>query len=265
MISINGMDAVSGLSSYSANDKPVFPVNPSGETERVIGVLNDSEIEARASDKESKSAELRKKELENQVAVSEDGDTLQISEEGADKSDKAKSIKSDADTKEKKELLRDAKIKTEKKAEEARLEKEKSEKKVEILKEAVRSAKSEEKENAVSKKVSFAGLSDSDVDRLYLRGDISKSEYDAEVERRENRREGNKKELEANINNITKHYVEFEKTERFGENLKTAMSDSSSKKLDTKTRLDTIEAAEKTTEKKKAETPKKREVKVSYS
>ena len=233
MISINGMDAVSGLSSYSANDKPVFSVNPSGETERVIGVLNDSEIEARASDKESKSA--------------------------------AKSIKSDADTKEKKELLRDAKIKTEKKAEEARLEKEKSEKKVEILKEAVRSAKSEEKENAVSKKVSFAGLSDSDVDRLYLRGDISKSEYDAEVERRENRREGNKKELEANINNITKHYVEFEKTERFGENLKTAMSDSSSKKLDTKTKLDTIEAAEKTTKKKKAETPKKREVKVSYS
>lgn len=218
-----------------------------------------------------KSAGIEKKPLENQVAVSADGDTLQISPKAVAKLDaaiKETEAKDDLDKAEI-EVIGNEADKAKLKAEEvenarkeARL---KAERRAEILKEAVKNEQKKEVQAEENQSVSFAGKSDSDITRLYLEGEITKNDYDSEMSSREKLRAQAAKNDSDFVNTASEGDSKEKKVERFGNNLKAAFSEVASKTFDAITRLDTIDAAEgiKKAEQEEAKS-ERREIKFSY-
>lgn len=214
---------------------------------------------------------IKKEPLENQVAVSTDGDTLQISPKAVAKLDaviketEAKDELDKADIEVTGNEADKAKLKSEEvenMRKEARL---KAERKAEILKEAVKNEQKKEVQAEEKQAISFAGKSDSDITRLYLEGEITKNDYDSEMSSREKLRAKVEKNSSDFVNATSEGDSKEKKVERFGNNLKAAFSDVASKTFDAITRLDTIDAAEgiKKTEQEEAKS-ERREIKFSY-
>lgn len=165
--------------------------------------------------KEDKRAEERQEELENLAAVSEDGDTVQVSPEGNDRLELDKFGKVVTPKEMSKE---EAAAKAEKKAQEKKIEEKKEEEKKleakEALKETLQKAekkaeqlknfdihKSDDKkadqraqqfddeQELITQPVSTVGRTETQIKQMYAQGDISKNEYDRAIEIREDRKE----------------------------------------------------------------------------
>lgn len=260
-MAITGINTGSGYNAYT----PGGGIGSLGR-EKINGTFGSSDFGKKSV---SEKTAIEKAPLENQVAVSKDGDTLQISPKAVAKFDMA--IK-EAENKEKHaeaekfdNIDEAAKLKNEQveaARKEARL---KAERRAEILKELAKMEQKKEIRSEEKQAVSFAGKSDSDITRLYLEGEITKSDYDSEMSGREKLREQTAKKDNDFINKTSEGNKREKKIERFSKDLKAAFSDKTSKTFDAVTRLDTIEAAEGI---KKAEHEKnkagKKEIKFSY-
>ena len=212
--------------------------------------------------------------LENQVAVSPDGDTVQISKKAVAKYDAASEAKKSEklDENEQKEALGNVrKNQVELKAEQSqnarKAEKAKSEKRTAALKELAQKEQKREAEKAEDKEdISFTGKSDSDIKRLYLEGEISKNDYDSEMKVREKLREVLAKRNEDAIKMAAERNSIAKKLERFAESIKATFSDTTSRTFDAGVRLDAIDIAEGTKkERDEASKSDKKEVKFVYN
>lgn len=255
-----GINTGSGYNAYT----PRGGVGGLGQGKISISSAN-ADVGGKTVNGETRQINIEKAPLENQVAISQDGDTLQISAKAAAKFDEAiKEVKDKgkSDDNELKEFgntneadkIRLKNEEAENVRKEARL---KAERKAEVLKELTEINQKKEIKIEEKQAVSFAGKSDSDITRLYLEGEITKSDYDSEMSVREKLREQIIKKDNDFVNKTSEGDKQEKKIERFGKELKIAFSDSASKTFDAVTRLETIEAAEGT---KKAE----KEVKSSY-
>lgn len=267
-MAIIGINTGSGYNTYT----PGGGIGGAGQ-EKVNSTSKNQDFGGKGISEAGKLVSTENTPLENQVAVSPDGDTVQISpksvakfeaavkkaqnEEMSDESEiKAQGSENDADKSELKA----------KEAETARKEANlKAERRAEILKKIAETAQKNVVKTEEKQPVSFAGKSDSDITRLYLEGEITKSDYDSEMSVREKLRAKATKNDNDFVNKTSESDRIEKKIERSGKDLKVAFSDAASKTFDAVTRLDTIDAAEGT---KKAEQEKakseRREVKFSY-
>lgn len=252
-MAIIGINTGSGFNTYT-------PGGGIGQ-ERVNITSGNADFGGKGISKVGNSTITEKAPLENQVAVSPDGDTVQISPKAAAKFEAAvkevqnKEEYSETEIKEtgNKEEAYKSELKAEKSEnarKEARL---KLEKRAELLKELAeinqkKEVKADEKQN-----VSFTGKSDSDIIRLYLEGEITKSDYDSEMSSREKLRAQVTKKDNDFMNKAFEGDKIEKQLERFSKELKTAFSEDTSKTFDAVTRLNAIESAEGT---KKAENKK---------
>lgn len=230
--------------------------------DHVNGLLSDAEIETKNLSREQKSLKAKEERLENQVAVSKDGDTLQISEDAnvklkemvetekveksvlekdieASKVRKEEAQKKEWKLKKIKEELQETERKKELQAEENKMKLVKAEQRELLLKEMSKEEKQvEQVEN------SFAGKSDSDLAKMYLRGDITKAEYDSVLEQRESEREAVQAKEREFQEEVTEGAAKTGEMERFQLELERAFSENASTTLKPLDRLATIEAAE---------------------
>ncbi|MGP1434247.1 MAG: hypothetical protein ACTTKP_08205 [Catonella sp.] len=263
-----GINTGSGYNAYA----PRGSVGGSGQEKIRVASVN-TDIGTKTISDIEKQVSVDKTPLENQVAVSQDGDTLQISPKAAAKFEaeiKEVQNKEEASEAELRELGNGSEAdkqqikneETENLRKEARL---KAEKRAEVLKELAEMNQKKEVKIDEKQNVSFSGKSDSDITRLYLEGEITKSDYDSEMSSREKLRTQVAKKDNDFINKTVEGDKIEKKLERFSKDLRTAFSDETSKTFDAVTRLDAIDAAEGT---KKAENEKKpdvrSEVKFSY-
>lgn len=236
--------------------------------DHVNGLLSDAEIATKHLDKEQKSLKIKEEKPENQVAVSKDGDTLQISEEASLKFQKTRepgerekaSLKKDAEaSKVQREELQEKerkleRIKEEMKEAERKRELQEEENKVKMAEAEKREVLFEEvgkkREPIQEEKISFSGKSDSDLAKMYLRGDITKAEYDSVIEQRESEREAMQTKEREFQEETMEGVAKTEEMERFALELERAFSENSSAILKPTERLETIEAAEGKIEKK---------------
>ena len=180
--------------------------------------------------------------LENVIYTSEDGDTVQVKPEAnerlsdgfvfnkTDRTAKEETIDIDVTDKAEKTPVREEKENAVKEAEEsaekieARREERikemikasqaESEKRKEAVKDALqKDAENKEADKALDNKTSFSGISDSELERMYLTGRISSYDYNSAMEsRKEEEASDNKEagELSSKIGNAT---AELEKNE----------------------------------------------------
>lgn len=267
-MAIVGINTGSGFNTYT----PGGGIGNLGQ-ERVNNTSGNSDFGDKGVKNAGNSTITEKAPLENQVAVSQDGDTVQISPKAAAKFEaeiKEVQNKENFDETAIKELgsgnrARESELKKEEAEnvrKEARL---KAEKRAEFLKELTEMSRKKEAIIDEKQKISFAGKSDSDITRLYLEGDITKSDYDSEMSVREKWRDQMTKKDNDFINKTSESDSIEKKVERSDKDLKAAFSDTASKTFDPVTRLDAIDAAEgvKKAEQEKAKS-ERREVKFSY-
>lgn len=211
---------------------------------------------------EEKSLSQKKEALENQVAESKDGDTLQISKSAALKLDEEMRLLTEEKDKASKEreaalleeserkrneqkaemqkkVLEEDKWKREVKIKDLEVEKVKEEERTKILQESY----SKEDRNTGVEEISFAGKSDSDIAKLFLKGDISKAEYDREIESRESRREAISKKEEKFSKELIHDHSESEEMVRFEKELKLALSTEDKAKVKAEDRLQALEVS----------------------
>ena len=161
--------------------------------------------------------------LENVIYTSEDGDTVQVKPEAnerlsdgfvfnkTDRTQKEETIDIAVNEKEDKGLIKEEKENAVKEAEKSAAEiEERREEKVEEMikasqeesdkrKEAAKEALAKEADDkaadkALDNKVNFAGVSDSELERMYLTGRISSYDYNSEMASRKENEEANNKE-----------------------------------------------------------------------
>lgn len=288
-------------------------------------ISKDADLNQDVKPVQNETAENHNKELENQVAVSEDGDTLQITPEADELEKSAK--KREALAKEisektalKKEISQKEKSKkeetTKKTSDKENLEKEKLDKKVfsrevvenvkeqkeiakeerlskeiaykeRIKKEAEITAKKEkleelseqnrktvkeggniakkQKENISGKKPVFTGKSDSEVARMYIKGEISRAEYDSVIEKREEFRKKILKENKEFVDQTSEGDAKNKNLERFESSLETILKETTSG-TEAMERLDIIEKLEALKERKdlQGQNLRPKEIKANY-
>lgn len=222
---------------------------------------------------EEKNLKIKENFSDSKVTFSKDGDILELRESSVSKykseikdkdavdKDKEghreiKVLTEDKKSEEMKMRLKEAELKREEFREDAKLMEEKERARAELLK------LSPEEEDAGEENISisFAGKSESDIAKLYLKGDISKAEYDQEIENRENERKATMQKDEKFMKEVLHGASETEEMAKFGKELKLAFSDKASRKFSPTDRFMAIEAA--MGESKKEE---RKEVKIAVS
>lgn len=260
----NQRNGFTGFQPYTGADSTRFEKSTKApeKKDHVNSLISKAEIQIKELRKEEKSAKVRKEFLDGQIAVSEDGDTVELSKAGVSKLDETRqdegtSIKRELEETEAKKS--DAAFK-EKRAEELKAERKEAELKREFRKEAADEAErkaelrsellkqSMDETTEKTTDISFAGKSDGDIARMYLRGDITKAEYDNEIESRENKREVHANREEKLAGNILGGFAKTEEMSRFDKELKLAFSDDAPEPFSPTDRLKMIEVASGTRE-----------------
>ncbi len=156
------------------------------------------------------------RELENVISVSEDGDTVQASNEALKELEKEdelggrviakpnnedKSVAQERIEQQQKEAEEAAKKRTEQLKEQAEIEAKRAKARKEEVEENIskaddrKDARKADRETEAQKPSSYAGYSDTQLQQLYQKGVISKQDYDKEIE---NRKESKEQQIEQN-------------------------------------------------------------------
>ncbi|MCR5304036.1 MAG: hypothetical protein K6E33_05675, partial [Lachnospiraceae bacterium] len=139
---------------------------------------NNVRKETEAAKKTQPQNPAEEKEPGDLVYMSDDGDTVRVSAESNSDLEDGIIIKTEKPEEDR------VVIELQEKAEEAR------EKRLEAVKEEMKEQEEKAEENAKSANVtSFAGLSDSKLEQMYLQGIISRKDYESEIEARKNDKE----------------------------------------------------------------------------
>ncbi|MBR1599094.1 MAG: hypothetical protein IJ661_09315 [Lachnospiraceae bacterium] len=192
-------------------NNPVTPAKVNNSSN--IKAVDTPEIQKEDRIEDSKSSEerrerIREELLENVVSVSEDGDTVQVSDDGADK---LEDVVNQADIYDEETPINELKpdsyyVEMTKAAQE--------DKKIDILdnekniivedSDDVNSTlNTVDSDDKVTNITSFNGYTDTQLEQMYLKGEISKYNYDQEMNARETERE----ELQDNNENASKQVM----------------------------------------------------------
>ena len=216
-------------------------------------------------------------ELDHVIAVSKDGDTVQASDEAIRELDEEEQIGrmiSDPDNarirkeqEEKGPQTREELLELElerseeiRKAQIEQVQEESKERREAALQQATEEeepAGPQEEPNAVladekqtiaeqGQVSSFIGYSDAELERMYLQGNISKHDYDQEMENRAAKEEARKEELADFSIDTSANIAEAEETERAGQEIEQAFSDEANERLDAATRAQVLQTMQRT-------------------
>ena len=172
------------ISGGQFNNVPVSTDSSAYNNIADVKVNNTPEINVEDNkETEKRHEKLREEMLENVISVSEDGDTVQVSDEGSDKlnlnkiDDKDKYIVEEDVLPDRKEIKKEA------------LERMELKISLEDKKPDVSIKEDDNKEAPAAKITSFKGYTDAQLKQLYLDGVISRYSYDREVASRDSKRE----------------------------------------------------------------------------
>lgn len=216
------------------NTSPVYPAAPNAgnaaraQQNAAADRSQDNKVQTPDDDK----TKVSEKELEDVIAVSRDGDTVQASEISKER------LEEDAFGK---------MVVNEEKEEDNRLEEERKE---EVKEEAVKEENREEaqeKYDTAQNNMTYAGYTDAQLEQMYLKGDISKNDYDKEMEAREERLETEQEEDSANSERMVRLGAMAEDSERDAMELENAFSPDSSDTISGADRMAVIEALDSAT------------------
>lgn len=230
--------AMSGKANAVSDDKASKPARTAGaEAEKILKEQREAE---------EKRKDRIKEELENVVSVSEDGDTVQASNEGQER------LEEDAFgrvvVKNKEEIAPEELA--ENIAEMAEMPEIDipEEEQVEAAEEEVAPVAAAPEENIASASelmsaqpedvaqagqniTSFVGYTDSELEQMYLKGDISKQDYDAEMENRAEKKEVKEAESKEFGREIEEQLSKGNKADRDSQELREAFSPDASDKI----------------------------------
>ncbi|MCR5675567.1 MAG: hypothetical protein K6G16_07660 [Lachnospiraceae bacterium] len=214
---------------------------------------------------ETEKPEAQERELDHVIAVSKDGDTVQASDEAVRELNEEETIGRVIGDPENERIRREQEGEDSRTREELlRLELERSEAIREAQMEAVREEQEErmeetaeaepnkvladEKETIASEGQinSFIGYSDAELERMYLQGNISKFDYDKEMESRTAEEEARREELTDFALETTDQAAQLERSERQGEEIERAFSDNANEKLDAAERVQILQVMQRT-------------------
>ncbi len=215
----------------------------------VTGVSKSGPVDSRIGDSREKDKVKREKpeELSNVVSVSKDGDTVQVEKESAarleeDAFGRMSIIGKDQDEEEKEENL--VKVVSESSAPDEKQAVRKPEEDSEDEEEPKEEVKAVSSEGGSDQITSFSGYTDTQLEQMYVKGEISKYQLDRELESREEKKESMKAEDEA-ISELAGDIAGIENEEKKDAiELKSAFSPDSSDKTDPMMRLDMINSVE---------------------
>ncbi|MCR5665828.1 MAG: hypothetical protein K6G01_03260 [Eubacterium sp.] len=148
-------------------------------------------------------AKKREDELENVVSVSEDGDTVQVSPEGNEKLD-VKVVRAETETDD----------------------------------EPVNNEESGVQDFHI---VSYAGMSNQQLEQLYQQGKISRHDYETQMEVREERVESQQSENSQETEEMAGYSALSEEADRMGEAIKEAYEETANDTIDAQIRMQAVE------------------------
>ncbi len=249
-----------------------MPQKPAVQTE--IKTDNRKEIGERNRQEEEKRKQLEEERLEDVIAVSEDGDTVQASEESLSKLESEEEEKDtaaesgrppvEADQDNDRAESGQGKIVVTESTVNDRIEEENEERerRQQILEDislsseramsvrdlfkaaADRSPNETVKQEEQFQKVnSFTGYSDAQLQQMYRKGEISRQEYDREIDSREEKREKEQEEQKDLNREVTGESRLLEENEREGRSIKIAFSEDASDTIRPEDRVDMIQKA----------------------
>lgn len=235
------------------------------------------DIREQSRQEEEKRKKLEEERLDHVIAVSKDGDTVQASEESQSRlkaEEEEKPAAAQALAEEKEEDAEEAKaaegkviVNENTVKEQIEKEAEARERRLQILEDisssseramSVRdlfSAAAQRKElamtgqdekdenNAYNQVKSFIGYSDAQLKQMYQQGEISKQDYDREIDSREEKREEEQEESGRLSRQVTQEAALAEENEREGRGIKIAFSEDSSNTIRPEDRVDMIQKA----------------------
>lgn len=198
----------------------------------------------------------KEEELQNVVSKSEDGDTVQVGEKSSEKLEDLKFGRMDVlpkDEEKKDEEKTGALPGSDRRSEEQKAaaikEREKEEReKTEEKKQAEENKQLEENKQIENNKqtvTSFSGLTEDQIEAMYRKGEISKQEYDKQIELKESLKE-TEEQTEGDTTKMVKGLLSSEdKAERDSLELKTVFSEDSSDKTEAAARISIMDTLEK--------------------
>ena len=179
---------------------------------------------------------------EDVVAVSDFGDTVQFSDEGKDQygQDQDGSVKVNG---QKRERLENFSIFPQAKEDEKEVSDSQFAGKTKEKDKAEDEDKSKTEDFSVTTN-SYAGYTDARLEQMYLQGEISRYDYEAEIEKREQEEQETEKQQETNAKISGKADSEIKSAERAKSAIEAAFSEKASKTIDPKMRLDIMQKLE---------------------
>ena len=218
MAEVNGIASV-GASSGAAGALYSTPRVKSADTVKQPDAAQDK----KASEAGKKAEE---KQLENVISTSQDGDTVQAGKEALDKLKEDEEYGRVVD----KGSLLAAKDPS-------------AERRAELREEAEKKAEEKEEEKEEEKNVtSFNGYTDAQLKQMYLKGDISRQDYDKEIEDRESKKEARGEEEEKFMKEGAQNVGKQKENERDADTIKNIGSEDSSDAPDAMMRAQIMQA-----------------------
>ncbi len=185
------ISAVTNLTNMTGSMNPAAQDSP--QIRRGAEVNPAVQPERERPEETTRQAEKEAEQLEDVVSISKDGDTVQVKPESAQKleDDAFGTVIRRSDEEEKEEnaqLIKESEKRREEIEEAIEKNREAAERRAENAEK--QSAEAEEDQQALTGNItSFAGYTDSQLETMYLKGDISKIDYDKEMSSREEKRE----------------------------------------------------------------------------
>ena len=257
------------------------PVNISASTTRPVAndkpKFDDAALKDVVNADEKKKAESKEENLKDVVAVSTDGDTVQVSEDGREKlndeqlgrvvlkegdesavvkeeediklSDEAKGIAVNDDKAKKAAAEREAIAKEDEERKEriselnADIEKAAEEKKAERSEKLIED-KNEGEEESKPEITSFAGYTESQLEQMYLKGDITMQDYNNEISQRQEALEAMEEEDNEFSKEMNAEISQAAQVSRGTEAIENAFDENANDNISAQDRIQFINAAE---------------------
>ena len=243
------------------------PVNISASTTRPVAndkpKFDDAALKDVVNADEKKKAESKEENLKDVVAVSTDGDTVQVSEDGREKlndeqlgrvvlkegDEEAKGIAVNDDKAKKAAAEREAIAKEDEERKEriselnADIEKAAEEKKAERSEKLIEDKNAGEEESK-PEITSFAGYTESQLEQMYLKGDITMQDYNNEISQRQEALEAMEEEDNEFSKEMNAEISQAAQVSRGTEAIENAFDENANDNISAQDRIQFINAAE---------------------
>ncbi len=239
------INAISNLTDPNTQMNPVTPDNTAvRRTPETTPAVQPEQPRPEETAAEQKRED---KELENVVSISKDGDTVQVKPESSQKLEDdafGTVIKLPDDAEKEKEETAQQIKENEKRREELEeaieRNQEAAERRAENAEKQAGEAK-EDQDELLGNITSYAGYTDSQLETMYLKGDISKIDYDKEMNSREERREAEATNTTEFNQTMTDNALQERRVEISDESLRLAFAPNANDNIRPEDRVDIVE------------------------